>query len=311
MIRPRHCRGFALLVVLWGGVLITVVAGSFAYSMRTETNLSANLLSEAQATALAESGIHLGIFALLSRSKEELWQTDARDFETSIGPHTVRVTATSESGKIDLNRAPEPLITAAVAAAVQDPDVSVSGLADAILDWRDHDDEARPQGAEKTEYEAAGLPYGPRNGPFQSIEELDQVLGMTDGAYQHLRHTVTVYARQRRLDPQWASRATLLSLPGLSESQVHNFIERRDERAAEGLPAPTELLGGASKYLARSRSPVYTVVARVRLPTGAVGIKRAIVNLTRKKGDPYSIMMWAGNDGTEMPAGFGTEARSE
>ena len=32
-------------------------------------------------------------------------------------------------------------------------------------------------GAEDADYEAEGLPYGAKDGPFQSVEELRQVLG--------------------------------------------------------------------------------------------------------------------------------------
>jgi len=48
-------------------------------------------------------------------------------------------------------------------------------LVSAILDWRDEDDLVHIEGAEKTEYEDAGLSHQPRNKPFQSIEELQLV----------------------------------------------------------------------------------------------------------------------------------------
>jgi general secretion pathway protein K len=47
-------------------------------------------------------------------------------------------------------------------------------LVDAILDWRDEDDLHLVNGAEDPDYKAAGLPYGAKDGPFDSLEELQQ-----------------------------------------------------------------------------------------------------------------------------------------
>lgn len=52
-------------------------------------------------------------------------------------------------------------------------------LADAILDWIDEDDDARPWGAEREDYQSLGMPYGPRNGPLVSLHELLLVRGVT------------------------------------------------------------------------------------------------------------------------------------
>lgn len=50
--------------------------------------------------------------------------------------------------------------------------------ADSLLDWIDADDEPREHGAESNWYLSKGLPYGPRQGPFCSIEELLLVRGI-------------------------------------------------------------------------------------------------------------------------------------
>ena len=51
--------------------------------------------------------------------------------------------------------------------------------ADAILDWIDEDEEARPYGAEAEYYNALATSYSPANGPLQSVEELLLVRGVT------------------------------------------------------------------------------------------------------------------------------------
>jgi type II secretory pathway component PulK len=51
--------------------------------------------------------------------------------------------------------------------------------ADAILDWIDADDEARPYGAEADYYGGLSPPYAPKNGQPDSVEELLLVKGVT------------------------------------------------------------------------------------------------------------------------------------
>ena len=52
-------------------------------------------------------------------------------------------------------------------------------IADAILDWLDEDEEARPYGAEAEYYTTLPTPYVPKNGPVLSVEELLLVRGVT------------------------------------------------------------------------------------------------------------------------------------
>lgn len=52
-------------------------------------------------------------------------------------------------------------------------------IADAILDWMDGDNIARPSGAESEYYSALNPPYAPRNAAPESIEELLLIKGVT------------------------------------------------------------------------------------------------------------------------------------
>ncbi len=52
-------------------------------------------------------------------------------------------------------------------------------IADAIMDWIDDDDETREFGAEFDYYQSLGSPYEPNNGPFNTVEELLLVRGVT------------------------------------------------------------------------------------------------------------------------------------
>ena len=83
-----------------------------------------------------------------------------------------------ENGKINLNLADAALLTAFLKALGED-DAQARQLAGAIIDWRDEDSLLQPGGgAEAPDYAAAGLPYGPRNKRFETLGELQRVLGM-------------------------------------------------------------------------------------------------------------------------------------
>ena len=50
-------RGIALISVLWILVLLTAIVGEFAYSMRTEVNITRNFKEATQAYYIAHSGL--------------------------------------------------------------------------------------------------------------------------------------------------------------------------------------------------------------------------------------------------------------
>jgi DNA uptake protein ComE-like DNA-binding protein len=52
-------------------------------------------------------------------------------------------------------------------------------VADAIVDWRDTDDTPSPYGAESEYYGSVQPPYRAKNGPFETVEELLLVKGVT------------------------------------------------------------------------------------------------------------------------------------
>ena len=64
--RTARERGIALVIVLWGLVLLAAVAVSFATGSRTETKLARNLLDNAKARALADAGVQRAIVELLT-----------------------------------------------------------------------------------------------------------------------------------------------------------------------------------------------------------------------------------------------------
>ena len=208
-------RGVALVVVLWLLAALAVLAATFASGVGVETKAAGNMLAAARARALADGGIAYGVARLLAqraRPEPDDWQVDGAVYDVAVGGATIGIAITQETGKIDINVAPDEmlanLLTQAGVAADQ-----VDAVLDAIADHRDADDAVRPQGAEAEAYADLGLPYAPKNRVFESIRELAAVPGVTDAVFRAVRPAITVHTGQPRIDPATAPEAALLALP--------------------------------------------------------------------------------------------------
>ena len=301
--RCAGTRGFALVIVLWAGLLLSVVAASFAFSMRVETRLASNLLERTQAQAIADAGIYRGVTALLANASGPLWVTDGRAYELPFGVGKMRIRLLSENGKVDLNGAPEALIRGLLRSLAESgelPDADrAADIAAAILDWRDPDQRVRPGGAEDGNYRAANRPFGARDGAFLSVAELNQVLGVDAETYARLAPWVTVHSWAPQVDPMTAPRTVLLAVPGLDAGVVDGFLAAREasyatqiEDGNDSTRLPIELLSPGARYLSRSNSRVYTVDAEGELPGGAHASRRAVIQLTGDARKPYAIVAW-------------------
>jgi len=230
-------RGLALVMVLWVLSLLTIMAGSFALNMRREASITAGIKNNAFALAVAESGIAIAELMLLNPDQNKRWRTDGSIYEIITNDTKVRVRLLSEAGKIDINKADQVLLEALM---VNVPSVAEqkSKIVGAILDWRDADDLVHSDGAEKKEYKEAGLSYQPRNKPFQTLEELQLVLGMNEAAFLQIEPLITIYSGQATVYEQLAAKEVLQIIPGLEASLIDSYITARLDSAINNLPAP-------------------------------------------------------------------------
>ena len=204
-------QGMALVIVLWISMLLALLAGSFAFSVRTETRVVAGIKERAEARALAEAVVSWVSIGMLQ------WQPEERPFQLNGEPYVwpfarreVSVRATEASGRLNPNSTSrETLVLALRYAGV--PADSEDALADAIIDWRDSDDARGLNGAEAPDYERAGVVPGPKDAPYDSIDELGQVLGMSADILERLRPVLTLHG-SGAVDPTFAPREVLLML---------------------------------------------------------------------------------------------------
>ncbi len=288
-------RGLALVVVLWVLVLLALVAASFSRTTRTEVNLARNLVENAQAEALADAGVHLAILALLDPDPAKRPRADGTPYRIAFGGAEITVSVQDEGGKIDLNRAPDELLRGLFVSLGVEP-AEADALVDAIADFRDPDDLRRLNGAEDRDYEDAGLPWGAKDAPFEAVEELQQVLGVTVPLYQALRPALTVYNAKGGIDPAVAPREVLMALPGMDEDQAEAQVAAR-AGGAEGA-APVLAAEGVAQ---RSRGQFLTLRAEAHDPSGAIFVREAVVEITRNRQQPYTFRMWRTGTRFDIP----------
>ena len=287
-------RGVALVLVLWVMTLLAVIAGNFAFSMRSEAQIARNLLVNAQAKARADAGVQLAWFELVKPSADpQRWQANGVAHEFMLDGTQVRVSILDESGKIDLNTAPDELMKGLFKAAGLSEEASVR-LLNAVLDWRSPGNLRRLNGAKEEQYRAAGKNYGPPNAPFETVDELQRILGMSADLYSSLAPTLTVYSRQPGINPVFASREVLLAIPSINPGVVDQFLLQRQNALASGQPVLP--LTGAGSFSSSARSSAYSVRSEARMPDGTAFVRQTVVRLLPDPKRPLVVLTWSEGD---------------
>lgn len=278
--RRARTRGMALVVTMLVLAVLLVLAGSYATSVRTETILAGGYVRRTQAAWLAEAGLQRACLALrdnpdgftalsadAANGEPLVLQVDSEDEGQLVTSGRYQVRAFDEAARLHLNVADEDTLRNLLGTDTQ--------LVDAILDWRDEDEESRETGAESDYYASLQEPYLSRDDWFETVQEMlllrdvtparffgaeglsplasPELVGTVDEQATPLDQVFTVYSQdpnvdlagQQRVDVTTADRQTLLDQFGevLSEQDVDAIIAYREgggEAGAGGGAAPPE-----------------------------------------------------------------------
>ena len=187
-------RGTILVVVLLMTAMAAMAAAGLMFRMRAEvTAAGAGARRGEQAYATAMSGIQRAITLLQVEPPDDeflfdnpdvfqsqLVYTDGADgwyftiyaeahLDAEDAENEIRYGVTDQSGKININTADADTLLAL-------PNMT-NELVDCLLDYRDQDNDPRPDGAEQEYYSGLDHPYSIKNGPVITLEELLLVKG--------------------------------------------------------------------------------------------------------------------------------------
>jgi general secretion pathway protein K len=277
-------RGIALVVVLWMMVLLTVMAGSYSSTTRTESLSIAQHLHGSKARALAEAGIWMAVNDLIKPEAGRLWLPDGTSKSVFYDGNEINIQIQDEAGKIDLNTASQAILESFIGSMAND-EITVRHVVDSILDWRDRDNLVRVNGAEDADYDSGGLDYDSKDGPFNTVEELRLVAGMTELLFQKIRSALTVHSHLPGINPLVADRKTLLALSGNSADLVDDYMLRR--RVEPGI----SFKGLDSRVFSKSLSRTFSIVSVAVAGHSKIRLD-VVVMMKRNAGLPFTVLSW-------------------
>lgn len=234
-LRHKNNSGIILIVVLWVLVILTSMAISLGRNTQIELALSKNIIARAKAKYMAVAGIvyamnhirldskdeksqavdtlyYCGVSSDLGYSGEELFRQkelagghfDIRyqpsKEEQGIGSSEYYYGLQDEERKININGLDAQnvniLISLMTLLGVEAD--TAAEIAYSVIDWKDSDStEALEQkGAEDSYYSGLGHPYHCKNLPFESLDELLLVKGMTEEILQRIGPYLTVFPKE-------------------------------------------------------------------------------------------------------------------
>jgi general secretion pathway protein K len=278
----RRQRGLALVTVLWSVMILSAIAVSMLSTGRLATRLAVDGVARAQAEALVDAAVNRAVLGLIDPRIDHRWRVDGVPRDAVFREYPVSVAIQDEYGKIDLNLASDQTLRQMFAIAGAAPDAA-DALADAVLDWREKGDLRRLHGAKADDYHAAGDDYRPRGGPFQTIDELQLVMGMTPALFQQLEPIVTVYSQRQTLNTETAPRFALLSQAGMDPLHADALIQARSAAGAGaivgGVIGPTVQLAG------------WPFTIRVEVPMAGLRFSREVtIRLTGDRSQPFWLL---------------------
>jgi general secretion pathway protein K len=263
----RRDSGFALLIVLWTLVLIAFLVLHLTATGRTEIRIADNLVANAVAAAAADGAVSEAIFNLSNPRPEQRWPVGGSPQVLTVGDCRVVVRLEDEAARVNPNLASPALMEALLRGLGSDPG-NARQIADAIADWVGSS--ATPKTADVLEaaYRAAGRDYAPPGTPFETLDELGRVLGVTPALYAALKPHLTLFGPaepQPGADPVVA--AAVAQLPQLG-----------------GTPTPT----------AAAPQDVLTVriIATAAGPGNAHVTRSAVVRIGSTLPQGYAVLAW-------------------
>ena len=255
----RNQTGFALLIVLWSLVLVSLLVTGITSAGRGQLLLASNLRRAAAAEAAADGGVAEAIF-YLSDSSAAGWLVDGAAHTVRIGQYALDVRVGDEAAFLNPNTARPEVMAALMTALGVDPSRAAS-LSQAIADWRTPG--ARDQVIQR--YRSSGMTMAPTGQNFRSIDELRFVIGMTPDLLARLKPHLSVFA----FGPLEVSKADAL------------------------IQAAVRSLGESGLAISTSSSRVVDITVDARGADQTRFVRHAIISLTPGSTEPpYAPLLW-------------------
>lgn len=294
--RAPQRSGSALMLMVWALMLMSFTVMGVVEYIRYSAEEAVIHSAEFRALHLAESGLAVGLHPNARRGDKSLKQKIGTDsgFDVVINYEGARIPI----NYITDDRLREAVYELFVRWGLNSDEASIAS--ESLADWVDRDDEVRSNGAESAYYESQGIFDFPRQAGFINVDEMLLVrgMGMVDRLKPDWREFFSVYG-SGTIDLRTAFKETLIAVTGASETDVNNYISRRDgpdgiagtdddQRISDG---EAFRLLGLTGDRAQALQSILTSDDDVRriTSTGYVGDKRAQIIIVARRGDDRSL----------------------
>lgn len=267
--------GFALLAALALLALMSMIALDVSATIRPRRLALAGAVERGAATEAATAGVEHAraiLFGLdhvpparagsLGVRAADPWSAadGALIGPITIGAFAYRVELHDATARLNLNEATDDQLRRLLLALRVDAR-RADRLAEAIADWRDHDDLPRMNGAERDAYVRAGRAVTPENGSFRTVAQLRLVFGAPDSLIDILGRYLTVYG-SGRVNLNAALRPVLLALPGMTDESADLILRyRRLGRRVTSLDRLGDELSSGARQRWREAMPALSAMA--------------------------------------------------
>ncbi|PCJ40022.1 MAG: hypothetical protein COA71_12705 [SAR86 cluster bacterium] len=268
MSNKYQSQGYALVLVLWLIILLSLVAGMSYNSARVQMRITSLSNNQLEGEAIAEAGTWLSINTLLSTSSNNLARYSNYNGSLQYNQTGISISIRDLASLINLNNANAELLKLLVTPYTNSPSEAET-LVQNIRDWIDSDNDSQNGANEERIYNVAGLDYSPMNKPFSSVDELRLVAGMSDSLFREIAPFLTIFGTHTQINSLSSDPALLDLLK--TASNENNSLQR---------------------YLTTLPSNFFIVISSVNI-NGSDFSNTVIIELTgRRRADSYRILAW-------------------
>lgn len=259
-------KGSVLFLSLWAVGLLSVFAVCLGAGLRQKLEFLDRIETRNKLVYIAEAGIKqaisvignfekdrsfIGLNEAWSNNKDmfyqmsvgEGWFTVGYDYfrEEFRGKINGNLTPAKMNGAVDVesklnvNTAEPRELLRLIQKIIDIDEVMADTIASSIVDWRDEDNQSLLNGAEDKYYRGLRFGYKCKDFPFQSLEELYYVKGMTPDIFSKIKTYLTIYG-SGKVNINTTSAKVLYAL-GLENTLVEKILLFRcgeDEVEASG-----------------------------------------------------------------------------
>lgn len=304
-----------LVIALWSLCLLSAFALILGDTVRQKIALVKRLDERGRLRLIAEAGVIKAIAELKNEEQKSYdslndgWSDNPAAFkDTSVGGGTfsiaydflneranvveVRYGLIDEERKININYASMSILERLFKAALGMDEIQAQELAASIIDWRDNDSELSiPLGsAEDSYYRGLRYSYEAKDAPFEVLDELLLVKGMTPETFEKVKDYLTVHS-SGKVNINTASKVVLLAL-GFSEDIADKilFFRYGDSEPDEGgiFDTPSNIVPRLSELapLSPSELTIVSAIAEQNLCTASDNFMiHCIARLPNRKND--------------------------